>query len=107
MTRPLYNQEKKNVTVPADHRVILTESEKKYMYLDFAKELKKNVEHESSGYLIDVGALSTVTKCLVKITRTPGNKGTNGDNSKYNIVEIGQNTEIRGDLRRLVSLKLQ
>ena len=40
-------------------------------------------------------------KVWYKKTRRPGNKGTSGDNSKYGIVGIGQNTEIRGDLRRL------
>ena len=36
--------------VLADHRVKLRESEKNDKYLDFARELKKNVEHESDGY---------------------------------------------------------
>ena len=33
---------------PADHRIILKESEKKDKYLDLARELKKAVEHESN-----------------------------------------------------------
>ena len=35
--------------VPADHRVKLEESEKKEKYFDFARELKKTVEHEGDG----------------------------------------------------------
>ena len=37
-------------TVPADYRIKLKESEKKYKYLDLAKELKKTVEHEGNNY---------------------------------------------------------
>ena len=36
--------------VLADHRVKLKENEKKDKYLDFAKELKKTMEHESNIY---------------------------------------------------------
>ena len=34
--------------VPVDHRINLKESEKKDKYLDLARELKKNVKHESN-----------------------------------------------------------
>ena len=34
--------------VPVDHRINLKESEKKDKYIDLARELKKNVEHESN-----------------------------------------------------------
>ena len=40
-----------NFAVPVDHRVKLKESEKNYKYLDFARELKKTMEHESNGYI--------------------------------------------------------
>ena len=33
--------------VPADHRIKLKEHEKKDKFLDLARELKKNMEHES------------------------------------------------------------
>ena len=36
--------------VPADHRLKLKESEKKDKYLDLARELKKNIEHEGDNY---------------------------------------------------------
>ena len=36
--------------VPADHRVKSKESEKKDKYLDFTRELKKTVKHESDVY---------------------------------------------------------
>ena len=32
-----------------DHRIKLKESEKRDKYLDFARELKKTMEHESDG----------------------------------------------------------
>ena len=42
-------------------------SEKKDKYLDLAKELKKNTEHESDDYIpIVIGAFGTVTKGLLK-----------------------------------------
>ena len=34
----------------ADHRIKLKECEKKDKYLDFAKELKKTMEHEGDNY---------------------------------------------------------
>ena len=42
------NNDNNNNAVPADHRINLKESEKKYKYLDLARELKKTVEHESN-----------------------------------------------------------
>ena len=33
--------------VPADHRIILKECEKRDKYIDLARELKKTMEHES------------------------------------------------------------
>ena len=40
-----------DIAVPADHRIKLKESEKKDMYLDFARELrKKSMEHEGDDY---------------------------------------------------------
>ena len=54
---------------------------------------------------IVVGALGTATKGLVKGIE---DLDIRGDNPNYSIVEFGQNTEkSRGDLGRLLSLKLQ
>ena len=39
-----------DVAVPADHRIKLKECEKKDKYLDFARELKKTMEHEGDNY---------------------------------------------------------
>ncbi len=39
-----------NFTVPADHRIKLKECEKRDKYLDLARGLKKNVEHEGDNY---------------------------------------------------------
>ena len=36
--------------VPADHRINLKECEKKDKYLDYARELKKTMEHEGDNY---------------------------------------------------------
>ena len=36
--------------VPIDNRVRLKESEKRDKYLDLAREVKKNIEHESDGH---------------------------------------------------------
>ena len=36
--------------VTADHRIKLKEREKRDKYLDFARELKKTMEHESDNY---------------------------------------------------------
>ena len=52
--------------VPADHRVNLKESEKKYKYLDLAWELKKLWNIKVSFIPIVTGALSTVTEGLSK-----------------------------------------
>ena len=58
MTRSYNNQQQKKKEnfqncgpcCPAYHRVKLNENEKKDKYLDFARELKKTVEHESDVY---------------------------------------------------------
>ena len=49
--------------IPADHRIKLKECEKRYKYLDLARELKKNY-----GTIIPIviGAFGTVTKRLLK-----------------------------------------
>ena len=39
-----------NFAVPADHRIKLKECEKKDIYLDLARELKKTMEHAGDNY---------------------------------------------------------
>ena len=52
--------------IPTDHWVKLKESEKRDKYLDLARELKKLWNMKVTVQPIDIGALSTVTKRLVK-----------------------------------------
>ena len=52
--------------VPADHRVKLKESEKKYKYLDLAWELKKLWNMKVTVILIVIGDLGTVIKRLIQ-----------------------------------------
>ena len=52
--------------VPADHRIKLKECEKKYKYLDLARELKKLWNMKVTIVPIVIGALGTVTKGLLK-----------------------------------------
>ena len=70
--RPYNNQQKKrtckivDLAVPAHHRVNLKESEKKEKYHDLARELKKLWNIKVTFIPIVIGALSTVTKGLLK-----------------------------------------
>ena len=52
--------------VPADHRINLKESEKKVKYLDLARELKKLWQMKIMIVPIVMGALSTISKGLLK-----------------------------------------
>ena len=52
--------------VPADHRINLKESEKKYKYLDLARELKKLWNMKVTIVPIVIGVLGTITKGLLK-----------------------------------------
>ena len=52
--------------VPVDHRINLKESEKKDKYLDLARELKKLWNMKVTIVPIGIGALSTITKGLLK-----------------------------------------
>ena len=54
-TRPYNNQQQKkykivDFAILADHKIKLKESEKKYEYLDHARESKKTMEHEGDDY---------------------------------------------------------
>ena len=55
-----------NFAIPADHRINLTKSEKKYKYLDLARELKKLWNKKVTIVPIVIGALGTITKGLLK-----------------------------------------
>ena len=69
--------------VPAEHRVKVKESEKKDKYLDFTRELKKTVEHESDVY-INYNWCSTYShRRIIKGTGGLGNKRTCRDHPNY------------------------
>ena len=88
--------------LPAYHSVKLKEHEKRYKYLDLAKELNKLWNMKETVIPIVISALDTVTKGLIKRLEEPGNKRTRGDHPNYSIIENGQNTEKSpGDLWRL------
>ena len=52
--------------IPADHRIKLKECEKKDMYLDLARELKKLWNMKVTIGAIVIGAFGTITKGLLK-----------------------------------------
>ena len=52
--------------VPVDHRINLMESEKKYKYLDLARELKKLWNMKVTIVPIVISPLGTITKGLLK-----------------------------------------
>ena len=75
ITRPNYNQQKKkkkrnckivDFAVRVDHRIKLTECEKKDKYLDLARELKKLWKVQVTIIPIVIGAFGTVTKGSLK-----------------------------------------
>ena len=72
MTRPSDSQQNKitcrivDFTVPTDHKVKLKESEKRYKYVDLARELKKIWNMKVTVIPIVIGALCTVTHGLVQ-----------------------------------------
>ena len=59
-----------NFPVPADHRIKLTENEKKDKHLDLARELKKLWNMKVKIVPIVIGALRTISKGLLKALRT-------------------------------------
>ena len=70
-TRPSYKHWKKRTyqivdfAVPVDHRIKLSESEKRDKYPDHARELKKTMEHENDGDTNRNWCSRLVTKGLV------------------------------------------
>ena len=86
----------------ADHRINLKECEKKYKYLDLARELKKLWNMKVTIVPIVIGAFGTVTKGLLKGPEGFGSLWMSGDYSNDSIAEDGQNTEkCPGDKKRL------
>ena len=61
--------------VPADHRLKLKENEKKDMYFESARELKKLWNIKVTMVPIIIGALGTVTKGLIKGLHEPERRG--------------------------------
>ena len=55
-----------DLAVPADHRIILKECEKKDKYLDVARELKKMWNKKVTIVPNGIGAFDTITKGLLK-----------------------------------------
>ncbi len=53
-------------TLLSQHRIILKESEKKDMYIDLARELKKLCNMRVTIVPIVIGSLGTITKGLLK-----------------------------------------
>ena len=109
ITRPHNNQQKKRTckivafAVPADHRVKLKGNEKKDKYLDLARELKKNVEHESDVYTNSNWCSWYSDRKIIKGSGGLGNKKTTGDLHNNYIIDNDQNTKKSpGDLRKLV-----
>ena len=78
--------------VLADHRVKLKESKKKDKYLDFARALKKTVEHENSRDINCNWCSWYSHQRIGKGNGGFGNKRVSRDHPNYSIVEIGQNT---------------
>ena len=92
--------------VPVDRRVNLKESEKNDKYQDFAKELKKIVEHESDGYTNCNWCSWYSHERIGFRTGGLGNKRRDGVHPNYSIIEIGQNTEKSpGDLKRFTIIQ--
>ena len=88
--------------VLTDHRVKLKEKPKKDKYLNFARELKKIVEHENDGDTNCYWCSWNVHQRIDTGIRGLGNKETSGAHPDYNIIKIDQNTEESpGNMRRL------
>ena len=84
-----------DLAVPVVYR--MKKSTKRENYLDLARSLRKLLN-------IRVTVISIVFGALGMVPRGFRNWETNKDNPNYNIVDIGQNTELSpGDLRRLAA----
>ena len=82
--------------ISADHRIKLKDSEKKGKYPDFARKLKKTMEHEGDNY-------TNRDWCFwYRHQRIIGGWRTSGNHPNNSIIENGQNSvKNPRDLRRL------
>ena len=80
--------------VPANHWVKLKEGEKR-------NKRQKTMGHESDGDTDRKWCARYSHQMIGTRTEELGNTRMSGDHPNYSIVEIGQNTKSRGDLRRL------
>ena len=64
---------------PVDHRVKLKQREKKYKYLDLARDLQKLWNMKVTVIRVVIGALCKLTKGLIQGFGGLRNKKTNGD----------------------------
>ena len=88
--------------VSGDHRINLKKSEKKDMYLDLARELKKLWNMKVTIVPIVIGALGTITKGLLKGLEDLEVGGRVETIRTTALLRTGQNPETSpGDLRRL------
>ena len=76
-------------TVPSDHRRKMKESENLIKYLDHTREIKKTVEHESSG---DTNPGWYVVERSREIWKKK-TRGKNRDHVDHSIVKICKNTQ--------------
>ena len=88
-----------NFDVPTNCRVKIKESEKRYKYIDLARELK-TVEHEGDSDTNCVWFTCDNPQRIGKGIGRIRNQGTSIDHPDYSIIIIGQNTEKSpGELR--------
>ena len=74
--------------IPAGHRVISKESEKKYKYLDLATELKKLKKHEVDGDINYNWCSRYSHQRIGTGTGEFGNKRTSRDHPNYSFIKI-------------------
>ena len=79
--------------VPGNHRIKLQEKKNRNMYLDLARESKKNVEYESDADTNCNWCFWYSPHSIGKRTWGLWNNATGRDCLNYSIIKIGQNTE--------------
>ena len=104
----IFNKKKRickiiDFAVPADHRINLKECEKKNMYLDLGRKLKRPWNMKVTIVPIVIGAFGTISKGLLKGLEDLEIDGWGETIQMTSITENGHNPETgRGDLSRLV-----
>ena len=79
--------------VLTDHRIKLKENEKRDKFLDFAREIKKNLWNMKETVIpIMIISLGTVTKGLIQGVEGLEINRRVERNPNYSIIEIGKNT---------------